>query len=68
METVPGTLVGEFWHNVGGQTDAGVESALLGLVYISLGLRIWSRSIQRAQYQLNDWLIFTATVRPSLSS
>ncbi|KAI1177724.1 hypothetical protein F4777DRAFT_576802 [Nemania sp. FL0916] len=62
METAPtGTLAGEFWRNTHGQVEVSVEAALLGLVYISLGLRIWSRSIQRARYQLNDWLIFVAT-------
>ncbi|KAI0521824.1 hypothetical protein F5B22DRAFT_634246 [Xylaria bambusicola] len=60
--TVKGTLVGEFWHNTGGKADVAVETSLLGLVYITLALRLWSRSIQRAQYQLNDWLIFIATI------
>ncbi|KAI1123053.1 hypothetical protein F5Y10DRAFT_252679 [Nemania abortiva] len=57
-----GTLIGVFWRNVGGQADVGVESTLLALGYITLGLRLWSRSIQRAPYQLNDWLIIFATV------
>ncbi|KAI1124380.1 hypothetical protein F5Y10DRAFT_30950 [Nemania abortiva] len=57
-----GTLVGAFWRNMGGQTDVGVETVGLALVYISFGLRIWSRNIQRARYQLNDWLIVVATI------
>ncbi|KAI1827431.1 hypothetical protein F4861DRAFT_535994 [Xylaria intraflava] len=57
-----GTAVGELWRNMGGQVDIGVETTLLGLAYISLGLRLWSRSIQGAQWQINDWLIVVATV------
>ncbi|KAI0458582.1 hypothetical protein F5B21DRAFT_500475 [Xylaria acuta] len=62
MNTPSGTLIGAFWRNVGGQADVGVESTLLALGYITLGLRLWSRGIQRAGYQLNDWLIIFATV------
>ncbi|KAI0154910.1 hypothetical protein GGR57DRAFT_99933 [Xylariaceae sp. FL1272] len=61
MGVVKGTLAGEFWHNTGGKTDTIVESVLLALALFSTGLRIWSRSIQRARYQLNDWLVFVAT-------
>lgn len=63
MQAPSGTLIGEFWRNVGGQADVGVESTLLALGYITLGLRLWSRRIQRARLQLNDWLIILATVR-----
>ncbi|KAI1202191.1 hypothetical protein F5X97DRAFT_288210 [Nemania serpens] len=62
MQAPSGTLIGEFWRNVGGQADIGVESTLLALGYITLGLRLWSRRIQRARLQLNDWLIIFATV------
>ncbi|KAI1112505.1 hypothetical protein F5Y14DRAFT_421931 [Nemania sp. NC0429] len=62
MQAPSGTLIGEFWRNVGGQADVGVESTLLALGYITLGLRLWSRRIQRARLQLNDWLIMCATV------
>ncbi|KAI1361394.1 hypothetical protein F5Y08DRAFT_19429 [Xylaria arbuscula] len=62
-----GSLAGELWRNSGGQVDISVETILLTLAYISFALRIWSRSIQRAQYQLNDWLIvfvmFLTTIR-----
>ncbi|KAI0394646.1 hypothetical protein F5Y17DRAFT_243387 [Xylariaceae sp. FL0594] len=66
MSEPRGTLVGEFWHNEGGKVDVSVETALIGLVYISLGLRIRSRQIQRAQFKINDWLIFIATLLMSV--
>ncbi|KAI0404549.1 hypothetical protein F4802DRAFT_566386 [Xylaria palmicola] len=62
METPRGTLIGSFGHNTGGQIDIGVETVVLALDYISLGLRLWSRSIQNTGYQINDWLIITATI------
>ncbi|TGJ81355.1 hypothetical protein E0Z10_g7407 [Xylaria hypoxylon] len=62
METPRGTLVGSFGHNTGGQIDIGIETIVLTLDYISLGLRLWSRRLQKAQYQINDWLIIIATI------
>ncbi|KAI0412993.1 hypothetical protein F5X98DRAFT_379247 [Xylaria grammica] len=57
-----GTLIGSFSHNTGGQIDIGIETVVLALDYISLGLRIWSRSIQKTRYQINDWFIVAATI------
>ncbi|KAI0853708.1 hypothetical protein F5Y00DRAFT_257012 [Daldinia vernicosa] len=54
------TLIGYFPQNGPGITDVVVETILLFLGFVSLGLRLWSRRIQRAQLQLNDWLILFA--------
>jgi hypothetical protein len=39
-----------------------VESILLALDYITLGLRLWSRRLQRVPLQVNDYLIMAAVV------
>ncbi|KAI1095499.1 hypothetical protein F5B19DRAFT_439749 [Rostrohypoxylon terebratum] len=54
------TLMGYFPQNGPGITDVVVETILLFLGFVSIGLRLWSRRIQRAQLQLNDWLILFA--------
>lgn len=59
------TLMGYFPQNGPGITDVVVETILLFLGYVSIGLRLWSRRIQRARLQLNDWLILFAMVRLS---
>jgi uncharacterized membrane protein SirB2 len=59
---VMGTLVHSFQHNEAGKTDLIVETILLVVVYITLGFRLWSRQLQRVQFQLNDHLIIVATV------
>ncbi|KAI1141493.1 hypothetical protein F5Y05DRAFT_372745 [Hypoxylon sp. FL0543] len=60
MSLNTGTLINSLPHNGPGKTDIIVETILLALSYVSVGLRLWSRRIQRAQWQLNDWLILVA--------
>ncbi|KAI1496580.1 hypothetical protein F5X99DRAFT_424436 [Biscogniauxia marginata] len=60
MSLNTGTLTGSLPHNESGKNDIIVEMILLALSYVALGLRLWSRKIQRAQWQLNDWLILIA--------
>ncbi|KAI1743077.1 hypothetical protein F4680DRAFT_391935 [Xylaria scruposa] len=57
-----GNLIGSFGHNTGGQVDVVVETVILALDYLSLGLRMWSRSIMKTRLQVNDWLIIVAMV------
>ena len=59
-----GTLVNSFKDNTAGKTDLIVETILLALCYITLGFRLWSRRLQRVNFQLNDYLIIAATVSP----
>lgn len=66
MSAPPGTLIGSFGHNTGGQIDVAIETFLLALDYASLGLRLWSRSMTKTRLQINDWLIILATVRLQL--
>ncbi|KAK5630495.1 hypothetical protein RRF57_006210 [Xylaria bambusicola] len=62
MSAPPGTLIGSFGHNTGGQIDVALETFLLALDYVSLGFRLWSRSMTKTRLQINDWLIILATV------
>lgn len=62
------TLVHSLKHNKAGKTDLIVETILLILVYITLGFRLWSRRLQRVQFQLNDYLIIVATVSPPVQN
>ncbi|KAI1355389.1 hypothetical protein F5Y01DRAFT_327089 [Xylaria sp. FL0043] len=62
MPSPPGTLIGSFSHNTGGQVDVVLETIILGLDYLSLGLRLWSRAITKTRWQVNDWLIIAATI------
>ncbi|KAI0878455.1 hypothetical protein GGS24DRAFT_394938 [Hypoxylon argillaceum] len=62
MSAPPGTLIGSFGHNTGGQIDVAIETFLLALDYASLGLRLWSRSMTKTRLQINDWLIILATI------
>lgn len=59
------TLAHSLGHNTLGKTDIAVQSVLLAIVFISVGLRLWSRRLQRISLQLNDLLIIVATVRLS---
>ncbi|KAL7625749.1 hypothetical protein AAE478_004972 [Parahypoxylon ruwenzoriense] len=60
MAQPSGTLIHSLPHNDSGKTDIIVESILLVLGYVSVGLRLWSRRLQRAQFQWNDWMILVA--------
>ncbi|KAI0096600.1 hypothetical protein GGR51DRAFT_543181 [Nemania sp. FL0031] len=61
MSSPPGTLIGSFGHNTGGQIDVAIETFILSLDYLSLGLRLWSRSMTKTRWQIHDWLIVVAT-------
>lgn len=65
MAPPKGNLISALPRNGPGRTDLAVETVLLAIAYVSLGLRLWSRRLQRAEWQLNDWLIIIATVNPS---
>ncbi len=52
-----------FHRNSVGQADLSVETTLLFLDYVTLGLRLWSRRLRRTGLQGSDWLIIAATVR-----
>ncbi|KAI0427304.1 hypothetical protein F5Y09DRAFT_350550 [Xylaria sp. FL1042] len=62
MSSPPGTLIGGFAHNTGGQIDVAIETIILSLDYLSLGLRLWSRSMTKTRWQINDWLVVVATL------
>ncbi|KAI3232173.1 transcriptional regulator family: Fungal Specific TF [Penicillium roqueforti] len=55
----PSTLAHSLGHNTLGKTDIAVQSVLLGIVFVFVGLRLWSRRFQ--SLQLNDLLIIVAT-------
>jgi len=55
-----GTLIDSLPHNGPGKLDVIIESILLFLVYVTFALRLWSRQLQRASLQINDWLIMAA--------
>ncbi|KAJ5783987.1 uncharacterized protein N7518_009664 [Penicillium psychrosexuale] len=57
----PSTLVHSLGHNTLGKTDIAVQSVLLGIVFVFVGLRLWSRRLQWMSLQLNDLLIIVAT-------
>jgi len=61
-----GTLASVFWRNAPGMTDVITETILLALGYVAVGLRLWSRRLQRAQLLLNDWLILVAMLLMSV--
>ncbi|KAI1373507.1 hypothetical protein F4677DRAFT_455936 [Hypoxylon crocopeplum] len=51
-----GTLVGALPWNSPGKTDLIVETIFLVLDFVSMGLRLWSRLLQRMPLQVNDIL------------
>lgn len=61
VHTTP-ELIAAFSHNVAGKRDVAVESVLILLVYLSTGLRLWSRRLQKSSLQINDYLILAAVV------
>lgn len=46
-----------------GKTDISVQTFLLAVVFVVVGLRLWARRRQRVSLQGNDWFILAATVR-----
>lgn len=61
-------LIQAFGHNASGQRDMIAEFILLALVYTSVGLRLWSRRLQKTNLQVNDYLILLAVVSLAPSS
>ncbi|KAJ5780241.1 hypothetical protein N7457_005401 [Penicillium paradoxum] len=61
MAALSGTLVHSLGHNTLGKTDIAVQSVLLLIAFLIVGLRLWSRRLQRVSLQLNDFLIIVAT-------
>ncbi|CAI7584983.1 unnamed protein product [Penicillium palitans] len=55
------TLVHSLGHNPLGKIDIAVQSVLLAIVFVFVGLRLWSRRLQWVSLQLNDLLIIVAT-------
>jgi hypothetical protein len=58
-----GTLVHELGHNWLGKADIAVQTILLAIGFVTVGLRLWSRRLQGISWQGNDWLIVVGTVR-----
>jgi hypothetical protein len=58
-----GTLVNELGHNWLGKADIVVQTVLLAIGFVAVGLRLWSRRLQGISWQGNDWLMVVATVR-----
>ncbi|KAJ5805178.1 hypothetical protein N7474_011065 [Penicillium riverlandense] len=52
------TLADSLGHNTLGKADLIVQSVLLALSFVAVGLRLWSRR----SLQVNDWLVLAATL------
>lgn len=63
-----GTLVHAFGHNWLGKVDIVVQTVLLAVGLIAVGLRLWSRRLRQNSLQTSDWLIITAVVRDQVTS
>ncbi|CEJ53842.1 hypothetical protein PMG11_00182 [Penicillium brasilianum] len=62
MPAPVGTLVHELGHDWLGKADIAVQTILLAISFVVVGLRLWSRRLQGTSWQGNDWLIVTATI------
>jgi hypothetical protein len=58
-----GTLVHELGHNWLGKADIAVQTVLLAMSFVAVGLRLWARRLQEISWQGNDGLIVAAAVR-----
>lgn len=67
MASPSDTLVHSLGHNTLGKIDIAVQSVLLAIVFVSVGLRLWARRLQWISLQLNDLLIIVAAVGVSIS-
>jgi hypothetical protein len=61
--TSSGGLVHALRQNWLGKTAIAVQSFLLAVAFVVVGLRVWTRRRQRVSLQGNDWFILAATVR-----
>lgn len=57
------SLAGSLSQNTVGTATVVIESVLLLLVILSVGLRLWSRSLLSMSLEVNDYLILIAAVR-----
>lgn len=60
------SLAGSLPQNTVGTATVVIESILLLLVLVSVGLRLWSRRLLEMRLEANDYLILVAAVRPPL--
>lgn len=56
------SLAGSLSQNTVGTATVVIESVLLLLVFLSIGLRLWSRKLLQMRLQANDYLILVAAV------
>lgn len=61
------SLAGSLPQNTVGTATVIIESVLLLLVLVSVGLRLWSRRLLEMRLEANDYLILVAAVRPPLA-
>lgn len=61
------SLAGSLPQNTVGTATVVIESVLLLLVLVSVGLRLWSRRLLEMRLEANDYLILVAAVRPPLA-
>lgn len=57
------SLAGSLSQNAVGTATVVIESILLLLVFLSIGLRLWSRVLLQMRLEANDYLILVAAVR-----
>lgn len=57
------SLAGSLSQNAVGTATVVIESVLLVLVFLSIGLRLWSRVLLQMRLEANDYLILVAAVR-----
>ncbi|KAJ5974446.1 hypothetical protein N7481_011656 [Penicillium waksmanii] len=57
-----GSLVHALGQNWLGKTDIAVQTILLAVAFVVVGLRLWTRRRLRVSLQGNDWFILAATV------
>lgn len=56
------SLAGSLSQNTVGTATVVIESVLLLLVLVSIGLRLWSRRLLEMPLEANDYLILVAAV------
>lgn len=66
MPPPQGSLIHSLGHNTPGKADIVVQSVLLALALVAVGLRLWSRRLERASIGADGWLILVATVSSSI--
>ncbi|KAJ5569591.1 uncharacterized protein N7459_009021 [Penicillium hispanicum] len=62
MPPTLGSLIHSLSHNWLGKADIAVQTVLLAVCFAAVGLRLWSRRLQRVSLQGNDWFIVGATL------